>query len=190
MVGIVSAQFSITSSLQSTTSSIVYSTPTSSQQIIPPTFYSVHQHQPGAHQLVQQHDSEQPVHTGAHQVLTTQNPDSIVSAPPGDVNTQTDTSGASILSTDTSVNNNSSNDITQVEIHQEHHDTHDVVDSVAAKQQQNIVINETIIHNSWIRLVLIISPTSISTIRGVTWTDKGYVYNPHLYECKPVKKPK
>ena len=48
------AQFCITSSLQPTTSSIVYSTSSSSQQVIPPPSHSVQQHQPGAHQLVQQ----------------------------------------------------------------------------------------------------------------------------------------
>ena len=68
----------------------------------------------------------QPVHTGTHQVVTTQELDSISSAPSGDVQQQQqtlqNTSGASIstLSTDTSVTyaNNSGSETTQVEIHQ------------------------------------------------------------------------
>ena len=92
------------------------------------------------------HSNQQPVHTGTHKVATTRNPDSITSAPLGDVNTQTDTSGASIstLSTDTSVNNNYGDDTTQVEIRQEQQDTHDVVVSDTARQQRNLVVTETI----------------------------------------------
>ena len=181
------AQFNIDFSLPPATSSIVCSTTTSSQQAIPPISRPVHQQQHGTYQSVLQqhhgdHHSERPVHTGAHQVITTQNQDSIVSAPPGDVNTQTDTSGASIsiLSTDTSVNNNSSDDITQVEVHHEQHDTHDVVDSDASKQQRNVVITETIMQQFLDKIGNDHFPDFDQYHPGLTWTDKGYVYNPQL----------
>ena len=101
---------------------IVCSKTTSSPQTMHSTSLPVHQQQHETQQLVQRqrhgaHSSQQPVNTSAHQAVTTQNTDSIVSAPPGDVNTQTDTSGASIISADTSVNSDSSDDTTQVEIH-------------------------------------------------------------------------
>ena len=84
------------------------------------------------------------------------------------------------MSTDTSVNNNSSDDITQVEVHQEQHDTHDVVDSDAAKQQRNIVVTETIMQQFLDKIGIDHFPDFDHYHPGLTWTDKGYIYNLQL----------
>ena len=173
------------SSVQSTISSVVPSTASSSQQIIPPLSQSVHQHQLGVHQLVQQqhsgahHSVQQPVHTGTHQVVPTQELDSISSAPLGDVHHQQDMSGASIstLSTDTSVINNYGGDTTQVEIHQSEHD---VVVSDTIKQQRHLVVTETVMQKFLDKIGTDHFPDFDQYHPGLTWTDKGYIYNPHL----------
>ena len=98
------------------------------------------------------------------------------------MNTQTDTSGASIstLSTDTSVNNNYGDDTTQVEIHQEQQDTHDVVVSDTARQQRNLVVTETIMQQFLDIIGTDHFPDFDQYHPGLTWTDKGYIHNPHL----------
>ena len=90
-------------------------------------------------------------------------------------------SGASIstLSTDTSVNDNSGDDTTQVEVHQEQQDTGHVVVSETDKQQRHLVVTATTMQQFLDKIGTDHFPDFDQYHPGLTWTDKVYIYNPH-----------